>query len=115
MEGGCGAGRRHPRHGAARPQGRSAAPAQQARHPARGPHRERPGVSGAYCQQTMSPEGFSGSVFCLIHDVLLLLMVVWAVLSNNQAGATLAPLGRIFYGQKTKWPPRPSAWRIKSS
>ena len=38
-------------------------------------------------------------------DVLRLIMVLRDVLSRNQPGATLAPLGGDFLRAKTKWPP----------
>jgi len=37
-------------------------------------------------------------------DVLWLIMILWDVLSKNQPGATLAPLGKKNYEPKTKWP-----------
>ena len=35
-------------------------------------------------------------VFCGMDDVLWLILVPWHVLSRNQPGATLAPLGKLF-------------------
>ena len=37
-----------------------------------------------------------------IDDVLWWILVIWYVLSRNQVGATLAPLGIIFMGPKKK-------------
>ena len=47
----------------------------------------------------------SPSVFRGMDDVLWVILILWYVLSQNQPGATLAPLGKICYGPKTKWPP----------
>ena len=44
-------------------------------------------------------------MFFGMDDVLWLILVLWHVLSKNQPGATLAPLGNFVYGPKTKWPP----------
>ena len=48
----------------------------------------------------LSNDIFNSSVFRGMGDVLWLSMVLRDVLSRNQPGATLAPLGGIFEGQK---------------
>lgn len=52
------------------------------------------------CQNDLfspSPVEFLISMFRGMNDVLWLIMVLWHILSRNQPGATLAPLGEIFY------------------
>jgi hypothetical protein len=60
-----------------------------------------------------SPVEIEKSVFCGMHDVLWLIMLLNHVLSKNQMGATLVPLGNNFYRPKTKWPPGPRATNLK--
>ena len=44
------------------------------------------------------------SVFCCYYEVFLWILHLWAILNENQPGASLALL-RNFYDQKSKWPP----------
>ena len=47
------------------------------------------------------------TVFCLITDVLLLIVVLGVFLDIFKLGALLAPLGKIFYRLNSKWPTPP--------